>query len=169
MTNPPDVPLDDATTPSAMDPHVEDATMATPSRGRNAKPKGPAFTEITVKFRFTALESNDHVAPEVLHLHWIQITQEAFDKAMQIFNNKGAIMPKVDTMRWTPAQKHSKNYTVHRHGQGFRPFNSDKLSASRTNHLYPHISSTVSESLQPSKHSRTSLGSPRSCARTKYI
>ena len=37
-------------------------------------------------------------------------------------------MPKVDTMRWTPAQ-HSKNYTaVHRHGQGFRPFISDKLS-----------------------------------------
>ena len=125
MTNPSDAPPDDATTPPAMDSHGDDATMATPTRGRNAKPKGPEFTEITVNFRFTALERNDHVAPEVLHLHWIQIAQEAFDTGVQLFNNKGAIMPKVDTMRWTPAH-HSKNYTVHRHGQGFRSFYNDK-------------------------------------------
>jgi hypothetical protein len=125
MTNPPDAPPDDATTPSAMNSHGDDATMATPTRGRNAKPKGPEFTEITVNLRFTALERNDHVAPEVLHLHWIQIAQEAFATGVQIFNNNGSIMPKVDTMRWTPAQ-HSKNYTVHRHGKGIGSFKSDK-------------------------------------------
>ena len=109
--------------------------MATPSRGKTAKPKGPELMEITVKFRFTALERNDHVAPEVLHLHWIQIAQEVFGTGVQIFNNKGAIMPKVDTMRWTPAQ-HSKNYTVHRQGQGFRSFTKDK-SSNKTNNSSP--------------------------------
>ena len=131
MTNTPDAPPDDATTPSAMNSHGDDATMATPTRGRSAKPKGPEFTEITVNFRFTALERNDHVAPEVLHLHWIQIAQEAFDTGVQIYNNKGALMPKVDTMRWTPAQ-HSKNYTVHRHSQGIGSFKSDKSSGKPT-------------------------------------
>ena len=76
MMNPPAAPSDDVTTPPAMNLHRDNATMATPSHGRNAKPKGPEFTEITVKFCFTALESSDHVAPEVLHLHWLQIAQD---------------------------------------------------------------------------------------------
>jgi hypothetical protein len=113
--------------PSATDAYGDDATMATPSRSRTAKPKGQEFTEITIKFRFNAQERHDHVAPEVLHLHWLQLVQEAFDTDIQIYNNKGALMPKVDTMRWTPIQ-HSQHYTVHRYGQGFGSPAKDKLS-----------------------------------------
>jgi hypothetical protein len=113
MTNDAPPPTDGGRTMPTPPPHGDDATVSTPLRGRNAKKKGLDFNEITLKFRFTPNARKDTVAPEVLHLHWIQIVQEAFASEIQVLNNKGATMPKVDTMRWTLAQ-HSKIFTVHR-------------------------------------------------------
>jgi hypothetical protein len=131
MTNDVPPPPDDGGTPPTPPPHGDDATVSTPLRGRNAKTKGSDFNEITLKFRFALKSSNDTVAPEVLHLHWIQLVQEAFSSEIQVFNNKGAVMPKVDTMRWTLAQ-HSKIFTVHRPSPGFGSPNKDQNRGKRT-------------------------------------
>ena len=130
MTNDATPPTDDGTTLATPPPHGDDATVSTPLRGRIAKTKGSDFNEITLKFRFTSNARQDTVAPEVLHLHWIQIVQEAFVSEIQVFNNNGAIMPKIDTMRWTPAQ-HSKNFTVHRPTPRFGSPNKDHSRGTR--------------------------------------
>ena len=104
----------DGSAPLATAPHGDDATVSTPSRGSKAKPKDSDLKEITLKFRFSSNDRKDAVAPEVLHLHWIQLVQGIFDTGIQVYSNQGAIMPKIDTMRWTSAQ-HAKHYKVHRH------------------------------------------------------
>ena len=123
----------DGSAPIATAPHGDDATVATPSRGSKAKPKGSELREITLKFRFSSNDSKDAIAPEVLHLHWIQLVQGIFGTDIQVFSNQGAIMPKIDTMRWTSAH-HAKHYTVHRHqNAGFRTNNNTQQSSGQRN------------------------------------
>ena len=95
-------------------PSNDDASDATPSGRRQVPPKEQLLTEKkTIKFRFSRTDQRDHIPPETLHLHWIQIVQETFGKMLHIYNNKGTIMSKVDTMRWN-VEQHSQHYSVHR-------------------------------------------------------
>ena len=104
MTNPPDAPPDDGGAPP--EPQVTDvsASAATPSRQKKTEPTGPVLLEKTVKFRFTRLNQFDAIDPATIHLHWVQFVQEALGKEIQVFTNKGGIMPPIDTMRWTAVQ-----------------------------------------------------------------
>jgi hypothetical protein len=47
-------------------------------------------------------------------LHWLQAVQEAFGTDVQIMTNKGKLLPKVDTVRWTERQ-HKLHFDVHNH------------------------------------------------------
>ena len=112
MTNPPDASLDDGGTPPVDQPAGSDAMDTTPPRKKKADPKGPVLIEKTVKFRFTRVNQHDSIDPATLHLHWVQIVQEALITDIQVFTNNGGIMPPVDPMHWTSVQ-HSQQYKVH--------------------------------------------------------
>ena len=112
MTNPPDGPPDDGGTPPVDQPAGNDEMETTPPRQKKAGPKGPVLIEKTVKFRFTRVNQHDSIDPSTLHLHWVQIVQEALKTDIQVFTNNGGIMPPVDLMRWTSVQ-HSQQYKVH--------------------------------------------------------
>ena len=53
--------------------------------------------EKTVKFLLTRVNQHDVIDPATLHLHWVQLVQDALLKnEMQVFTNKnGGIMPPV--------------------------------------------------------------------------
>ena len=82
----------------------DDASDATPSNRRVPQLKSAMLIERTVKFRFMPAGDGEPVPPYLVHLHWIQAVQENFGQSVQIYNNNGCVMPKVDTMRWTAAQ-----------------------------------------------------------------
>ena len=112
MTNPPDAPPDDGGAPPVPPPDSDVAMAVTPSRKKKAEPKGPVLIEKTVKFRFTRVNQHDAIDPTTIHLHWVQIVQEALKDEVQVFTNNGGIMPMIDTMRWTSVQ-HGQQYKVH--------------------------------------------------------
>ena len=68
--------------------------------------------EKTLKFRFLGHNHNDQVLPGQVHLHWIQAIQDQFGAEVQIINNNGQVMPKVDTVRWTIGQRNN-NFKVY--------------------------------------------------------
>ena len=111
MTNPPDASPDDGGTPPVEQPAGNDAMDTTPPRQQKSEPKGPVLIEKTVKFRFTRTNQHDSIDPSTLHLHWVQIVQEALKTDIQVFSNNGGIMPPVDPLRWTSVQ-HSQQYKV---------------------------------------------------------
>ena len=111
MTNPPDAPPDNGGVPPAPPPTHDSAMDATPSRQKATGPKGPVLIEKTVKFRFTRFNQHDAIDPATIHLHWVQLVQEALEKEIQVFTNNGGIMPLVDTMRWTCVQ-HGQQYKI---------------------------------------------------------
>ena len=112
MTNPPDAPPDDGGAPLVSETAGAHDRDATPPRQKNVEPKGPALVEKTVKFRFTRLNQHDAIDPTTIHLHWVQMVQDALKTEIQVYTNNGGIMPKVDTMRWTAVQ-HGQQYKVH--------------------------------------------------------
>jgi hypothetical protein len=134
MTNPPDAPPDDGGTPPVQPPAGNDAMATTPPRQKKTDPKGPVLTEKTVKFRFTRINQHDSINPSTLHLHRVQIVQEALKTDIQVFTNNGGIMPPVDPMRWTSVQ-HSQQYKVHfqqpKHG-GYNREHSSERNTSRS-------------------------------------
>ena len=95
------------------DTRHDDDTDITPTGIRRVPPKDTLLIEKTIKFRIPSNAQRDNVPPERLHLHWIQAMQEAYGKSIQIYNNKGSIMPKVDTLRWDIGQHH-QHFTTHR-------------------------------------------------------
>ena len=82
------------------DTRQDDATDVTPTGARRVPPKETPLSEKTIKFRIPSSAQRDNIPPERLHLHWIQAMQESYGKSIQTYNNKGALMPRVDTLRW---------------------------------------------------------------------
>jgi hypothetical protein len=68
--------------------------------------------EKTLKFRFFGNHREAQVSPSIIHLHWIQAVQELLGMEVQVMNNEGQVMSKVDTMRWTTNQ-HGKQFKVY--------------------------------------------------------
>jgi hypothetical protein len=124
MTNPPDAPPDDGGAPPVSETTGTHDRDATPPRQKNIEPKGPALVEKTVKFRFTRVNQHDAIDPTTIHLHWVQMVQEALKTEIQVCTNNGGIMPKVDTMRWTAVQ-HGQQYKVHQQQPKSAGYNRD--------------------------------------------
>ena len=134
MTNPPDASPDDGGTPPIEQPAGNNAMDTTPPRQKKAEPKGPVLIEKTVRFRFTRVNQHDAIDPATIHLHWVQIVQEAIKTDIQVFTNNGGIMPPVDPMRWTSVQ-HSQQYKVHfqpQKNEGYNRDHSTRQSQSRS-------------------------------------
>ena len=112
MTNPSAAPPDDGGAPPVPQLAHNSAMDATPSRQKTMGPKGPMLIEKTVKFRFTRANQHDAIDPATIHLHWVQLVQEALENEIQVFTNNGGIMPPVDTMCWTSVQ-HGQQYKIH--------------------------------------------------------
>ena len=124
MTNPSDAaPGDGEAVPNPKHRDGDDSD-ATPIGKHRVPPNDQQLVEKTIKFRFSSAAQRDNVPPERLHLHWIQTMQETYGKMIQIYNNKGAIMPKVDTLRWDIGQ-HKLHFNVHRQRFTTREFSRD--------------------------------------------
>jgi hypothetical protein len=59
------------------------------------------LVEKSIKLRFTRVNHHDAIDPTTIHLHWVQLVQEAPKTDIQVFPNNGGIMSPVGTMRWT--------------------------------------------------------------------
>lgn len=80
----------------------DDDTVATPTRGEKGRAPEGHLTEKTLRFRYPPMTSCDHVAPFMLHVHWMCAVQEAFGEAVQFFDNKNRRVPKIDPIRLDP-------------------------------------------------------------------
>jgi hypothetical protein len=100
----------DATRPDMQD----DASDITYPGGTSSRGNERLCMEKAWKFRFITDNHNlnDHVPPATVHLHWLQAVQEVFGKDIEIMTNKGKVLPKVDTVRWTERQ-HKLHYDIH--------------------------------------------------------
>ena len=132
MTNPPDAPPDDGGAPPVAETAGSHDRDATPPRQKNVEPKGPVLVEKTVKFRFTRVNQHDAIDPTTIHLHWVQMVQDALKTEIQVCTNNGGIMPKVDTMRWTAVQ-HGQQYKVHQQQPKSAGYNREHSSRQSTN------------------------------------
>jgi hypothetical protein len=95
--------------------HDDAASDITPTDTRNAKTNGRTTVEKTIKFRFLPKNrSSDAVHPSLVHSQWIREVQEALGGEIEIFDNKGKALPKVDLLRWTKDQ-HLKTFNLHSH------------------------------------------------------
>ena len=103
------------------DTRHDDDTDATPTGIRRVPPRDALLIEKTIKFSIPGSAQRDNIPPERLHLHWIQAMQESYGKSIQIFNNKGSIMPRVDTLRWDIGQHH-QHFNTHRQKYQSRQF-----------------------------------------------
>ena len=100
------------------DTRQDDATDVTPTGARRVPPKETPLIEKTIKFRIpSSIAQRDKIPPEILHLHWI-------GKSIQIYNNKGVLMPRVDTLRWDVGQ-HQQHFKIHRQKYNSRQFTND--------------------------------------------
>jgi hypothetical protein len=131
MTNPSAALPDDGGAPPVPQPDQDSPMDATPSRKKKTGPKGPVLIEKTVKFRFTRVSQHDSIDPSTIHLHWVQLVQEALNENIQVFTNNGGIMPLVDTMRWTAVQ-HGQQYKVHHQQPRNEGYNRDHSSRQST-------------------------------------
>jgi hypothetical protein len=91
----------------------DDASDMTPIGTRNVNRNHHSVVEKTVKFRFSPKDrADDPIHPSVLHIQWINAVQEALGSDIELFDNKGKTLPKIDPLRWTK-EKHSKIYNLH--------------------------------------------------------
>ena len=131
MTNPPAAPPDDGGAPPVSQPACSSTMETTPPRQKKAESKGPTLIEKTVKFRFTRVNQHDAIDPATIHLHWVQLIQDALQNEVQVFTNNGGIMPAVDPMRWTAVQ-HGQQYKVHYQQHKSSGYNRDHSSRQDT-------------------------------------
>jgi hypothetical protein len=66
------------------------------------------------------MTDGDPVAPSVVHARWMCILQEEFGEAVQLFDNKNKIVPKLDPIRA------SKQLTKHPHFVWYAPVNTKR-------------------------------------------
>jgi hypothetical protein len=85
----------------------------TPSDARNVRRVHHKVVEKTVKFRFKPMDRNDEpIHPSALHIKWLHDVQEALGSDIEIYDNKGKVLSKIDPLRWT-TNLHSKVYDLH--------------------------------------------------------
>ena len=77
----------------------DDDTIATPPRGENDRASTDKKHEKTLKFRFPPMNTDDMIAPSFVHARWMCILQEEFGDAVQFFDNKNQIIPRLDPIR----------------------------------------------------------------------
>ena len=112
MTNLSDGPPGDGGTAQKPTLTQDDASDATPPRGRKGSSNDATLIEKTIRFRFRATATKNDISPASIHLHWIQIVQEALGQNIQIVSNKSRILPKVDTLTWS-IEDHGKVFSTH--------------------------------------------------------
>lgn len=105
-------PPGDGSVPAAVTIHQDDTSDVTPPATSRRNTTDSHRMEKTLKFRFLGHNHNDQVLPGQVHLHWIQAIQDQFGAEVQIINNNGQVMPKVDTVRWTIGQRNN-NFKVY--------------------------------------------------------
>ena len=92
----------------------DDASDITPTDIRNTKRNEQVFVEKTFKFMFSPKErSDDPVHPSIVHIQWIREVQDALGNDIEVFDNKGKKLPKIDPLRWTKDQ-HSNSFNLQR-------------------------------------------------------
>ena len=111
MTNPFAAPPGDGGAGPKHSRTDDDASDATQTDKRNAKVPDDYLIEKTVKFRFPKKDSGHFDDPMIFHRQWTQMVQEEFGEDLQVFNNNGTKMKKIDA-RWTTAQ-HGKVFKVY--------------------------------------------------------
>jgi hypothetical protein len=113
MTNQSSRPPGDGVVPPAAGVQYDDASDVTPPSVRGVNRNEHERVEITVKFRFLGKNrKGEAIDPAKVHLHWIRAVQDHFGTEVQVMNNNGQVMPKVDTVRWSTTH-HAKYFNVH--------------------------------------------------------
>jgi hypothetical protein len=125
--------------------HDDAASDITPNDTRNAKKNGRVTVEKTIKFRFLPkVRPVDPVHPSLVHSRWIREVQEVLGGKIEVYDNKGNFLPKIDLLRWTKEQ-HQKAFNLHsRQSAKKNPFAEEQIVGntrqSRTD--VSHVSST---------------------------
>jgi hypothetical protein len=115
----------------------DDASDMTPPVARNVKRNHHSVVEKTVKFRFSPKDrAEDPIHPSVVHIQWINAIQEALGTDIELYDNKGKALPKIDPLRWTKEQ-HSKIYNLHIQGTK-ESFKSKQLTGRETTVFIVH-------------------------------
>ena len=145
MTNLLAVPPDDGRPATAHQPAEDDSSEATKTDNRSSKKKEEKMIEKTVKFRFLRAKDRQNVDPATFHLHWIQHVQEEFGDNVQVFNNNGTMMPKIDMLRWNSTQhaKYFKAYSPNADRQDKRGGNNNKQGEGGTTTIIIHRVRTI--------------------------
>ena len=89
-------------TPSGLQTQIandDDTVVPPPPCKENDKTSSDKTSEKTLKFRFPPMTADDLIAPSVIHARWMCILQEEFGEAVQFFDNKNQILPRLDPIR----------------------------------------------------------------------
>ena len=77
----------------------DDTVVPPPPRREKDETSNEKTNEKTLKFRFPPMTADDLIAPSVIHARWMCILQEEFGEAVQFFDNKNQIIPRIDPIR----------------------------------------------------------------------
>jgi hypothetical protein len=132
MMGPSGRPLNVANIDKSFVAHEDDASDITPSDTRNVKKNQHEIVEKVIKFRFVPQDrADDPVHPALLHIQWIREVQESLGSDIDIYDNKGKKISKIDPVRWTNMQ-HEKVFNFHRqNGSRFNRPPSNRKSSGR--------------------------------------
>jgi hypothetical protein len=115
MSKPPDVRNHGApSTPRRKSAGQDDSSEVTVPHGKNPNENHLTMMSKVLKFSFVYDDSIKHrVAPDIIHIHWMQIVQESLGDDIIIINNHNKNVETVNTIKWSDPKAHQKQFKLH--------------------------------------------------------
>jgi hypothetical protein len=71
------------------------------------------MNEITIRFEFQPSDREAAKQCAIVHTHILLEMQTAFEDDIKIYNNKSAILPKINPILWNGPSLHQRSFVIH--------------------------------------------------------
>lgn len=98
----------------------DDMSDVTANNRKNPEVIEQEMVSKVLKFSFVYSATTKHqiVAPSIIHTHWMQSVQEAFNEDVVIINNQNQHVEKISTVKWSDQTIHQKQFKLYQRTSG---------------------------------------------------
>ena len=91
----------------------DDASISTLVSGQSAFPAEDPMVETTLRFEFKPKDQAAAAKTAFLHTQLLAHLQSNFEEDIKIYDNKGTVLPQIDTVEWHSSTVHQRHFKIH--------------------------------------------------------